>query len=206
MKKVFLLLSFALLSNVYFAQWDPGTPVYFCSLNGNVYNPGAHNNVPYSNYWVVTRSDREWSPEEQVFLNRSITEDYPGHTILEGPTVTYNCHGYTFGVIQGSDRYNITWSEDLSANAFVLVTTPQVGDIAVMRYTNVSQLDSPHSSLVYSQDTMISKWGDSFLTKHHKDNLIGISDQYANGQIFYTYYRRIGNSIIGQQLFDGSGT
>lgn len=153
--------------------------------------------------WVVTRSDRNWSPVEQTFLNRSISENYPGHIILEDPTVTYNCHGYTFGVIQGSERYNITWSEDLCTGAFNLVTTPQIGDIAVIRYTNSSQPDSPHSSLVYSQDTMISKWGDGPLTKHHKDNLIGIP-AYASGQAYYTYYRRINNTITGPSVFDGS--
>ena len=204
MKKHILLLTFTLCFGFSYSQFWQGTPVNFCSMNSDIYNPGTHFNH-YDNMWVVIRSDREWSPEEKTFLNRSIAEDYPGHIILEGPTVTYNCHGYTFGVIQGTDRYNITWSEDLSSDAFVMVTTPQIGDIAVMRYTNVTQLDSPHSSLVYSQDTMISKWGDGPRTKHHKDNVIGVS-AYATGQAYYTYYRRVNNYITGPLVFDGSGT
>ena len=92
-----------------YSQFWEGTPVYFCSMNSDLYNPGVHFNH-YDNMWVVTRSDRDWSPDQRAFLDRSFSDDYPGHTILEEPTVTYNCHGYTFGVIQGSDRYNITWS------------------------------------------------------------------------------------------------
>ncbi len=206
MKKWLIVLLYIILYKSSYAQIFEGTPVYFCSVNNDIYNPGTHNNVSYNDMWVVIRNDRDWSFEEKIFINRSFGDNHPGHIILDEATVTYNCHGYTFGIIQGSNRYNISWSEDLCYNAYSLVSIPQKGDIAVLRYNN-NQPDSPHSAIVYSSDTLISKWGDLPLTKHHKDSLIILSNEYAAGQVYYTYYRRvINNDIQGPSVFNGTGT
>ena len=94
----------------------------------------------------------------------------------------------------------------MCTNSFILVTTPQAGDIAVMRYNN-GESDSPHSALVVNQDTLISKWGYFPLTKHHKDSVLFIT-AYETGQAHYTYYRRIinlPNQISGPYTFNGFG-
>lgn len=75
-----------------------------------------------------------------------------------------------------------------------------------MRYTNPTQPDSPHSGIVYSQDTLISKWGDNPLTKHHIDSVINVL-AYGTGQAYYTFYRRVtNNTIYGPSSINGSGT
>lgn len=183
-----------------------GIPVDFYSLNNAIYNPGIHDDY-YSNMWVTDRSNEELSGPEKAFLDGSFEDNHPGHIILGEATVTYNCHGYTFGVIQGTDRYNISWRADLCNGAFVLVNTPQAGDIALMRYDS-GVPDSPHSAIVFNQDTVISKWGELPLTKHHKDSVIDII-AFENGDAHYTYYRRVVNTnsmISGLSTFNGTGT
>ncbi len=68
--------------------------------------------------------------------------------------------------------------------------------------------DSPHSAIVFNQDTVISKWGELPLTKHHKDSVIDII-AFENGDAHYTYYRRVVNTnsmISGLSTFNGTGT
>ncbi len=66
-----------------------GTPAFFSSLNGSMYNPGSHNNVSWTNMWVTTR-DEEWSHEQIVYINQSFENNYPEFIILDDATVTYN--------------------------------------------------------------------------------------------------------------------
>lgn len=205
MKRIVLLCALLMAFNLN-AQIPFGNPVYFSALNGAVYNPGTHDNQYYTNL-VTDRSNEEWSFQERLFLNRDFGDTHPGHIILDEATVTYNCHGYTFGITQGSDRYNISWRSGLCHNAFELVVIPQPGDIAVMRYNN-GEVDSPHSAIVYDQDTLISKWGELPLTKHHKDSVIRVA-AYEMGNAHYTYYRRVINTndrIHGPATFNGTGT
>ena len=96
MKKWLIVLLYIILYKSSYAQIFEGTPVYFCSVNNDIYNPGTHNNVSYNDMWVVIRNDRDWSFEEKIFINRSFGDNHPGHIILDEATVTYNCHGYTF--------------------------------------------------------------------------------------------------------------
>ena len=42
MKKILLLSLFTLWISFSYAQFWQGVPVYFCSMNSNVYNPEAH--------------------------------------------------------------------------------------------------------------------------------------------------------------------
>lgn len=207
MKKYFMVFFMVLLANTLSAQIGFGTKVDFASLNGMVYNPGTHD-LHYDTAWVTDRTNDELSFSEIANYNYMIEENHPGHIILSDATVTYNCHGYTFGIVQGTDRYNISWRADLCNNAFeIITTTPQPGDIAVMRYNN-GVFDSPHSGIVVNQDTLISKWGRFPLTKHHKDSVIFIT-AYEIGQAYYTYYRRVINTpddISGPSIFNGTGT
>lgn len=198
-----------------FAQIGIGTPFNFCALSGTQYNPGYHpqEGTPYyDNRWVTSYQDA-LSESECVFLQTRFEDDYPGHTILAPPTMSYNCHGYSHSIFQGGDTCLISWYQELLGNCFVQVQTPLEGDIAVVRdYTDPSHtsftLPSQHSSVVVNQDTLISKWGQGPLTKHHKDDVIGIP-YLATGMAVYTYYRRIVNpndSTHGPSIFNGTGT
>ena len=138
-------------------------------------------------------------------------DDYPGHTIIAPPTMSYNCHGYSHSIYQGGDTCNVTWYPELISNSFEAVQTPQPGDIAVVRdyadpnHTNFTLLSS-HSSIVVNQDTLISKWGIGALTKHHKYDVIGF-DGLTMGSSVYVYYRRVINdSISGSSVFNGTGS
>lgn len=112
MKKLFFVIWISLSVYHLQAQMAFGIPVDFYSLNNAIYNPGIHDDY-YSNMWVTDRSNEELSGPEKAFLDGSFEDNHPGHIILGEATVTYNCHGYTFGVIQGTDRYNISWRADL---------------------------------------------------------------------------------------------
>ena len=188
-------------------------PYCFYTLSGVQYNPGIHpeEGSPYHhNMWVTTDEDEEaLSMCELAFLREHFENNYPNHTILDDSTYTYNCHGYSFSVFQGGEKCNISWCRELCTYSFVEVQTPQKGDVAVIRTDIGNNQYAPmsiHSSIVESQDTLISKWGIGLLTKHHKNDLVDIGDV---GTInIYTYYRRIintPNQISGPYTFNGSG-
>ena len=210
MKRIFLTI-FTLLSAIASAQID-GIPYLFCALNGEQYNPGTHNNVE-GNDWVVTKSDEDYTRYEKAFISERFNDDYSNHTIIGEPTVSYNCHGYSFGIYQGTIPCKITWFDELCDSAFIRITNTdslKFGDIAVIRYKVGEGYDpgSIHSSIVINQDTLISKWGDGPLTKHYKYDLtsdIYYFDDSLHG--VYTYYRRVANTQInGADVFNGNGT
>ena len=82
-----LLIIFLFFSSTCFAQIFEGTPVNFCTLFRDTYNPGVHNGTN-SNMWVTIRSDRDWSPTEKLFLQRDFWNDHPDYIILDDPTVS----------------------------------------------------------------------------------------------------------------------
>lgn len=212
MKKNLFIIILSILSSSSYAQLVDGLPFNFSSLNGIQYNPGYHpleENPSFSNMWVAIREEEDLSKSERVFLQTCFEEDYPGHTILAPPTVSYNCHGYSHSISQGGDVCNVCWSSELCNNGFVLVQTPEKGDIAVIRTIENNQFEpaSIHSSIVVNEDTLISKWGEDALTKHHKNDVIGIG-QLGTVNV-YTYYRRVintPNNISGPYVFNGTGS
>lgn len=205
-KTIILWLLLLLLTCNLFSQIGSGQSVSFSTIAGEAYNPGTHDNNN-SIYWVTDRTNEELSPSQILNYHVLFETIHPGHIILDEATTTYNCQGYSFGMVQGTNPYNIYWTEDLCQSSFVSVTTPQKGDIAVMRHYNSNQIDSPHSAWVYDQDTLISKWGDFPLTKHHKDSVINLPGYGTD--LYYTYYRRVINTndrIYGPAVFNGMGT
>lgn len=87
-------------------QYTDGESYNFCTLNGEQYNPGRHGySEDYSiesNRWVVTIND--YTKSEKVFLQSCFEEEHPNHTKIGECTPTYNCHGYSFGIFQGTGK------------------------------------------------------------------------------------------------------
>ena len=117
MKRIILSVWFLLLFVCHVQAQCIGIRVDFSSLNGAVYNPGTHDGKS-DTLWVTDRTNEEWSLNEKAYLDDDFELNHPGFIILDEATVTYNCHGYTFGLFQGTDRYNISWRADLGNNAF----------------------------------------------------------------------------------------
>lgn len=212
--KNILLIILILFTTESFAQFFDGEPFNFCTLSNVVYNPSVHGSNPnIQNMWVVTKSDEDYTRYEKAFISERFNDDYSNHTIIGDPTVSYNCHGYSFGIYQGTIPCKITWFDELCDSAFISITNTdslKFGDIAVIRYKVGEGYDpgSIHSSIVINQDTLISKWGDGPLTKHYKYDLT--SDIYNFDDSLhgvYTYYRRVANTQInGADTFNGNGT
>ena len=216
MKRLLFVFLFIIESGYIFAQYSSvdGNSFEFSTLGGVQYNPGDHpqgyDEHHISAYWVVTQEEDELSECEQLFIRECFLEGYPGHTIIEEPTTTYNCHGYSHSISQGGDTCKMYWFPELCIGGYSLEETPQKGDIAVVRtYENEYDFSpySVHSSIVVNEDTLISKWGENGpLTKHHKYDVVGfIQVDTVN---IYTYYRRIINTpdhISGPYTFNGTG-
>ena len=99
MKRLLFVFLFIIESGYIFAQYSSvdGNSFEFSTLGGVQYNPGDHpqgyDEHHISAYWVVTQEEDELSECEQLFIRECFLEGYPGHTIIEEPTTTYNCHG-----------------------------------------------------------------------------------------------------------------
>ena len=111
---------------------------------------------------------------------------------------------------------HITWRENLcsfngsSVKSYVEICESEArpGDIVTAVDATGVDLYSPHSSIVWNEDTLISKLYNEPLFKHHKN------DPWLSGQIslgvssHYVYYRRVINTsaqIAGPSIIDGSG-
>ena len=215
MKKKILLLILLLPYISAFAQFGEGNPYQFCTLTGEQYNPGKHgSSFEIDDKWVVTIDSKDYTRYEKTFIQERYLDGYPNHTIIGEATPTYNCHGYSFGISQGTIPCKITWYKEICDGAFVEITdinNLKYGDIAVVRkYTDYTHTilddESEHSSIVVNHDTLISKWGNGPLTKHHKHDVIDM-DGIAMGSSVYTYYRRVANTQIdGPNVFNGNAT
>ena len=193
-----------------FAQMGVGEPYDFCTVTGIQYNPYGDDNM-----WVT--SNEEFSHSEIESITTGFMDVHPEFIMLDSASATYNCHGYSCGIYQGTENVLICWRDTLFLDgSFVKITdTNEIkkGDIAIIRiykdnnYTSFIN-HSPHSSIVYNKDTLISKLNDNPLFMHHKYapyivEITGLSTQAA----VYEYYRRnVNTEINGNDEFYGNGT
>ena len=196
------------------AQMGVGEPYDFCTVTGIQYNPSTIDDIQ-SNMWVT--SNEEFSHSEIESITTGFMDVHPEFIMLDSASATYNCHGYSCGIYQGTENVLICWRDTLFLDgSFVKITdTNEIkkGDIAIIRiyednnYTSFIN-HSPHSSIVYNKDTLISKLNDNPLFMHHKYapyivEITGLSTQAA----VYEYYRRnVNTEINGNDEFYGNGT
>ncbi|MBQ8223591.1 MAG: hypothetical protein IJZ87_09685 [Bacteroidales bacterium] len=128
MKKIFLTI-FVIISVIVSAQVE-GTPYHFCALNGEQYNPGKHNNVE-DDKWVVTKSDEDYTRCEKAFVRERFEDDFSNHTILGESTVSYNCHGYSFGIFQGTIPCKITCLKNYAMMRLLRSLTQIILDLVI---------------------------------------------------------------------------
>ena len=154
-----------------------------------------------------------------IDVTETFMENHPEYTLVAPASLLYNCHGFAYSVFQGGEKCQITWDESLCTSngsslasyIEILASEAQPDDIVTaVEQESWGDLVSRHSAIVINEDTLLSKWGNFPLFKHHKN------DPWLSGQIgltnnvsHYVYYRRnvnANNSISGPSSFNGSGT
>ena len=143
-----------------------GDPFHFCAMNSSCYN-----SVPNR---LATIVDEDYLPGQAIYETEQFMNAHPGFSLISPASLLYNCHGFAYSVAQGGERIMIGWTEELcsfnglSTTSYVVVPENEVrkGDIATIVEDNVYPLRSRHSSIVYNEDTLISKWGYYPLFKH----------------------------------------
>ena len=161
------------------AQSRIDLPYYYCALNGTCFNQ------PPS--WAVRIENEEYSPEQAYTQTIMFMNAHPGYNIVEPANNLYNCHGFAYSVYQGGEKLIIEWNNDLcsyngsGSESYIQVpaSSVQSGDIATLIDPNDNGTYSPHSAIVISADSLLSKWGLGPLTKHHKDSVINIPSYYT---------------------------
>ena len=205
MKKILIILFIFSYSNHLIAQIMVGEPYYFCALNGSCYNDNDRR---------VTIEDNEYTHEEIIHLTEQFQNAHPEFEIIEPTSMRYNCHGYAYSVFQGGEKLWIQWEEDICNDngteyySYVIIPENEAkyGDIATIIDTTVDNY-SPHSCIVYNNDTLISKFAYTPLFKHHKHDPWITQETGINSSSVYTYYRRVANTQInGSDTFNGNGT
>ena len=206
MKKILILLFLFCCSNHrIMAQIMVGEPYHFCALNGSCYNDNDRR---------VTIEYNEYTPAEIVFQTELFQNTYPEFEIIEPTSIRYNCHGYAYSVFQGGENLWIQWEEDICNNNgsqyYSYVRIPEneatYGDIATIIDTTIDNY-SPHSCIVYNDDTLISKFAYTPLFKHYKYDPWIVQETGLNSSSVYTYYRRVANTQIdGPNVFNGNAT
>jgi len=210
-RKANLVLLVGLILNYYVVKAQEimvGDPYHFCAMNGSCYN-----NIPNR---LATIVDSDFSPELAASLTELFMINHPDYEIISPASLLYNCHGFAYSVYQGGELLQIGWTENLcsyngSTNiSYVEIQASQAqrGDVATIVDDNFSPLQSRHSSIVWNNDTMISKLNNEPLFKHHKNDP-WITQLMALGvATHYVYYRRLINTnsmISGSSTFNGTG-
>ena len=141
---------------------------------------------------------------------------HPEFEILAPASLLYNCHGYAYSIAQGGEILQIGWKEPLcsfngqnTTESYVIVPESQVqkGDIVTIIDDNNFPLQSRHSSVIYNNDTLISKMGNCPLFKHSKNDSWFLGYMGVGVDSHCVYYRRVTNTqLTGPSVFDGSGT
>jgi len=125
--------------------------------------------------------------------------DHEGALLLESSTLTYNCHGYAWNIVEGGSAVVLDGYYDLNPywedGSYV-----QVMD-STLATKIVYQIDSfpnyiDHSVICTDDpDTVISKWGyDGPLVKHHLDDCIWKASDYT-----LRYYKLKPGMITGPE-------
>lgn len=192
------------------AQNRVDMPYYFCAMNGTCFN------LP-PNGWVRSENE-EFDPEDIIDITNEFITNHPDFTVLDSASKLYNCHGYAYSVYQGGEKLIIQWKESLCsfnggvAPSYIQINENQIqpGDVATIINPDDNGAYSIHSSIVVNEDTLISKFYETPLFKHHKyAPWIVQATNLGNNGIHYVYYRRVINTsaqIAGPNIIDGSGT
>lgn len=211
MKKIYKTIVFIItlaFNHLIYAQSQPSNCL-FCALNGTCYND--------TNHADVVQINEEFSIQEAQERTALFQEMYPTCTVIEPASMLYNCHGYAYSVFQGGDTVSITWYDRLcsyngsSIESYIEIdeSEAQPGDIVTAVDTSWVMNTSPHSSIVLNADTLISKFYNEPLFKHHKNDSSIASIIGLGINTHYVYYRRIintPNNISGPYVFNGTGS
>lgn len=205
MRKILIILLLFCCSNYLVAQIMVGEPFHFCALNGSCYNDNDRR---------VTIEYNEYTSDEIIHQTELFQNAHPEFEIIEPTSMKYNCHGYAYSVFQGGEKLWIQWEEDICDDneteyySYVMIPENEAkyGDIATIIDATVDNY-SPHSCIVYNNDTLISKFAYTPLFKHYKYDSWIVQETGLNSSSVYTYYRRVANTQInGADTFNGNGT
>ncbi len=159
MKKIFLILS--VLTYTSFAYCQLPGPVHIYMFNTVTrYTPKGE---PFSAGKL--KSNYELTQPEKDSAAAYILQYYNNRiTILSEATRSYNCHGYVWYVMEGGDNVWIDTPNDdefWDDGSYVQITWAENAKIAFSDTADHSAIATNH------QDTIISKWGQFPLVKHH---------------------------------------
>ncbi len=159
MKIIFLLLSILTCASFTYCQLPE--PVYSYMFNPVTrYTPkGASFSAGklLSNYELTQPEKNSAAAYILQYYNNRIT-------ILSEATRSYNCHGYAWYVIEGGDNVWINTPNDdefWEDGSYVQISRVENAKIAFSETADHSAIATNH------QDTLISKWGQFPLVKHH---------------------------------------
>ncbi len=195
-KYVLLILISLVLHELSMAQPTP-------NVDTVIYTP---RNVPVED--VVKYIGDDYTTYEADSIDDSFLADYAGAILIGSSSRRYNCHGYAWTLIEGGDAvwinglYDSTYYEYgllpywIGENASY-IETQNISEATKIVYEisqQTNQID--HSAIPTSDsDTVISKWGDGPLMKHHVENC-----QWKFSQYTPRFYKLIVDNISGPSL------
>ena len=184
-----------------------GDPYHFCAMNGSCYNQPLERFVTIVNY--------DYLPETAIYETEQFMAAHPSFELISLASKRYNCHGYAYSVAQGGDTLQIGWKEDLCAyngsnnQSYTMIPAheKQKDDIVTIIDDNYYPLQSRHSSIVYNDTMLISKFNDYPLFKHSINDPWFLEYSGIGMDSHCVYYRRVINTqLSGPDIIDGSGT
>lgn len=181
-KKINIASCYFFLCNASFSQ-DIYTPINILTPNGTV----------VSNAYVLTGPDDLYSAAELAKLREDVLNNYNNAEIIDAPTAAYNCHGYAWYISEGGSP---VWIEPGSEDVYW--TDGSYVEVEENEATKVSYYNRSHSAIRLNSEWYQSKWGNSFLVKHHPNN---VPAEYFPLLEKKYYKRNIPNMSIGGQTF-----
>lgn len=208
-KKLLLEILFLVFATTAYTQNKSQINYHFCAMNGTCFNQPPD--------WKARIETEEFDSYDMLSQTIDFLAIHPDFIMIDSASKRYNCHGYAYSIFQGGDTLFIDWGDNLCSfnganiESFVQITELDIrpGDIITAVDSTIYPYTSPHSFIVVSEDTVISKFHNKPLVKHYKYDSYIVND-LGLGTVFpYVYYRRnvnSNNSISGPSSINSSGT
>lgn len=158
-RKIFILcLCFFYINSIASQTYSPTTTVK--TPNGTT--------VPDTR--ILTSSDVTTSNAEIAYIKEYLKTNYNGATLVDVPSLKYNCHAYAWHVSEGGEKVWIGYTGRTAEDVYW--KDGSYIEVSESEATKVSYHESGnHSAIRINNDWYQSKWGSYALVKHHPNDV-----------------------------------
>lgn len=148
--------------------------LYINSIASQTYSPTTTvktpNGTTVADTRILTSSDVTTSSAEIAYIKEYLKTNYNDATLVDVPSLKYNCHAYAWHVSEGGKEVWIGYTGRTAEDVYW--EDGSYIEVSESEATKVSYHESGnHSAIRINNDWYQSKWGSYALVKHHPNDV-----------------------------------